>query len=243
LINNENILKPLKIWKYDTVPIEDSFSYILNAEGIYYFDLCSYYFDDSTNEYIYTTIKRHKHICKNEYPNQINVVYDTIEFGKSGQIVYGSHNFLGSNIVIKMNGEVAFNIGDVSEFNVAYFPQYSGEYNATLELILSDTTIVLDSALFSVSSDLPPVPPPDDVFGLPAVYMYAMFGAFITLGFLLLPLVINMKSKGDVSGVVYAIFGGIGLGVSTLAGFFPLWLPLMITILTVTVLVIEYKKG
>ncbi|GAG71574.1 unnamed protein product, partial [marine sediment metagenome] len=78
MINNENILKPLKIWKYDTVPIEDSFSYILNAEGIYYFDLCSYYFDDSTNEYIYTTIKRHKHICKNEYPNQINVVYDTI---------------------------------------------------------------------------------------------------------------------------------------------------------------------
>ncbi|GAG66254.1 unnamed protein product, partial [marine sediment metagenome] len=38
-------------------------------------------------------------------------------------------------------------------------------------------------------------------------------------------------------------FGGIGLGVSTLAGFFPLWLPLMITILVVTIMVIEYKKG
>lgn len=74
-------------------------------------------------------------------------------------------------------------------------------------------------------------------------YMKAMFGAFITLGFLLLPLVISMKSRSGVSNVVYAVFGGIGLGVSTIAGFFPLWLPLMITILMVTIMIIEYKKG
>lgn len=242
LFNNRDLVKPLKIWTYDTVPINDSFSYILDDEGIYYFDLCSYSFDNATSQYIYTTIKRHRHICKNEYPNQLNVVYDVVDFGQ-GQIVYGSHNFLGSAVVIKMNGEVAFSLSDISEFETVYVPQYSGEYNATLVIMLSDTTIVLDYALFSVSGDqLPPAPEPpkEDTFGLPQEYMDAMFGALITLGFLLLPF---LMSKGKASNIIYAIFGGVGLGVSTLAGFFPVWLPLMITVLMVTILVIEYKKG
>jgi len=153
------------------------------------------------------------------------------------------HTFYGQPVFIRVNGDTLKSVSK-NQYGGFWFPLgLTGAYNVTLELETANGTIVLSYDTFDFLGE--GEAPPDDeyIFGLPSDYMNAMFGAFITLGFLLLPLVISMKSKGDTSGVVYAIFGGIGLGVATIAGFFPLWLPLMITILVVTILVIEYKKG
>ena len=120
----------------------------------------------------------------------------------------------------------------------------SGTHTAYLRITIGDEEVTLKEITFSIGAlGEEPTEEEEYIFGLPIAYMNAMFGAFITLGFLIIPFALSRSHKGDTSSVIYAIFGGIGLGVSTIIGFFPLWLPLMITILVVTILVIEYKKS
>lgn len=121
----------------------------------------------------------------------------------------------------------------------SYQPHYAGHYKAYLEIYggkFDDFYVP-----FTVTGE-GVLPPSEEIFiwGIPQAYVYAMFGAFITLGFLIIPFAL---SKGNASNIIYAIFGGIGLGISTIAGFFPLWLPLMITLIMLAILYIEHKKG
>ncbi|GAH85077.1 unnamed protein product, partial [marine sediment metagenome] len=154
----------------------------------------------------------------------------------------GTHNFIGQNVYVEVLSH-KINVGSYYTFTVE-MPDIDndGEYTAYLKLEHDGSIITLDSYSFALTGEEWIPEPEPDIFGLPIEYMHAMFGAFITLGFLLLPLAMAIKSKHETSSVVYAIFGGIGLGISTAAGFFPIWLPFMICIIMIGVVIIEYKK-
>ena len=213
-------------------------SYSLSNDGIYIMRL-SIYINISEYETRYT----YNHMVQStSYENVLRAGGDTINVGDE-MMLYGSHNFLFGDIYVKISDDALIYIGDTNVFSFDYVPLTPRIYICELLLKVSNNQeVILDSVTFTALGDIPIVPEPS-FFGLPMTYMYAMFGAFITLGFLIIPFAMSRSHKGDTSSVIYAIFGGIGLGVSTIIGFFPLWLPLMITIIVVTILVIEYKKG
>lgn len=168
----------------------------------------------------------------------------TVQYPK-GVTFSGSHNFVGVNVQLAIYvGDMFLHSIDISysQFFSEYWipnPNYVG--NHSVRLVVG--SVAHATKYFLVSGSVGSDDIAEEVWGLPADYVLAMFGALITLGFLVIPFALAMKSGVSVSSVVYALFGGIGLGVATLAGLFPLWLPLMITILMVVIMVVEYKKG
>jgi len=194
------------------------------------------------------------HTVKNNYANDIYLSFLTeagawVDYYEqnvtfsflANMYIKGKHNFICKDIFVYVGGHT-ISVSTESIFSEQLPHLTRGSYTAYLKIRVGASTIILDSISFSISGEAVPSEP-DFLFGLPMTYMYAMFGALITLGFLVIPFSLSMKHKGSTSSVIYAIFGGIGLGVATIIGFFPLWLPLMITIIVVTILVVEYKKG
>jgi len=149
----------------------------------------------------------------------------------------GSHNFIGQNIYIKVFNTNRY-VGYASEFTEYMTIQSNGDYTAELILEHEGIELILTDIHFTVVDEIEEEEE-DTFFGLPIDYMYAMFGAFLTLGFLIIPFAL---SKGKASNVIYAIFGGLGLGISTIMGLFPLWLPFMITLIILAIIIVEYKR-
>lgn len=197
------------------------------------------YFQNATYGVSYSII----HMCGYGRPNNIYVIPEIIRPNAITHIK-GTHNHGGESIWVFIAGENYKHIGNSPVFDIIFSSSnVESKYNISLVRIDgSGEKTVLDWCILTVSGEV--IADVDDtIWGLPTEYVRAMFGAFITLGFLIIPFALSMSSKHETSKIVYAIFGGIGLGVATLAGLFPLWLPLMISIMIVAVMIIEYKKG
>jgi len=224
----------LDVWSLPiNTPSLQTIPYVLTNEGAYYFRM-------AVNVTYYEKEIKYTHAHYNgisNYANQISVSGETINIGDTA-IIYGTHNFLNNNVYVKVGGEDIFYVGSSNTFSFPYIPLKLQVYNCSLILKVSDTQeILLEYTSFTCIGE--EVTVPVDYWGLPEEYMNAMFGAFFTLGFLIIPFAL---SKGKASNIIYAIFGGLGLGISTIMGLFPLWLPFMITVIIVAILIVEYKR-
>lgn len=245
LLYNYNAVNPIKSWVFSTVPFNQTLKYTINTEGIYYFDICYRTFDNYTG-YTFNALARHKHVVKNERQNVISATYENIE-NTECNILYGTHNFLGQNIFIRINGEYYETLIDNPVFTIAYCPAYGGDYLAELVLQLSDEIIVLSNCTFTVSGDLLPEEKSDieNAFELIPDWAKGIGGCIITVGFILIPvfLVLQFKKSGSdftFPPIVYAVFGGVGVTFSWIIGFFGFEIFFFIVFITSLVTVISY---
>lgn len=159
LYNCYSLDTPIKRWIFEDVPINSSISYTINAEGVYYFDLAY-----RLNGHTYTSLLRKTHTVKNSYTNIIYAQIESID-GDECNVLWGSHNYLGRNVRIRVNGEIMSNDDNdcnllPSKFSEVYCPMYSGDYLVELLLIQSDEIFILSSCTFSVTAiGFDPVPP------------------------------------------------------------------------------------
>lgn len=245
LLYDYNAINPLKTWLFTDVPCNKTISYSISNKGIYFFDLC-YRTYDNYSGYTHNALMRKTHVVKNNLPNTISVTYDNIESGQCN-ILYGSHNFLGFNVFIRINGENQFNMIENDDFTVNFCPDYGGDYFAELVLILSDETITLANCSFSVSGDFEPEEKSDIENAFEAIPDWAkgIGGCIITVGFTLVPvfLVLQIKKSGSdftFPPIVYAVFGCVGVTFSWIVGFFGFEIFFFMVFITSLVTVISY---
>lgn len=245
-------------WIFDDIPIESkNFSLSISKERLWFFNLGYRVFNNETSSYDYTALLKKKHIVKDEYANTINCLYEVIDPDENKiQLLWGTHNYLGSDIHIRVNGVYLSTVDNecgllYSEFNEIYNPVYSGDFKAELVIVMSDEIIILDTCYFHVSGDYfepeePEIPTEyENIFDSIPVWIKGIVGAIITLGFCFMPLVIvsgmeKINFKVDVPPVTYAISGGIGVTFCTIIGLFGMEIMFFICVIAGLSLVISY---
>lgn len=121
-------------------------------EDILYFYLCR---DNETHGYLIGDYEIH--YVGAFYINEIHVLYPEIALVQEGdqppratQTIYGQHTFPNCNVVIRLNGDVAYEVGDMPVFEVSPVILQSGHWDVDLCLVEDGVYTVLDNTSFIV---------------------------------------------------------------------------------------------
>jgi len=182
--------------------------------------------------------------------NKIWVNDDTIQYSPNGtnMVIYYQHRFLGSDIAVYDNGRYVRWVGNDQSDNFNYIDggRIKGFHTLTLEVTQNGSLLEVASCTFTVSSDggggggggggvLPVLTQP----------LGSIVGLIITIFCLLTPFIVgaSIHLSTSIHPVIYAFTGGLGMAISTILGFFPVWIPLFVIACGIIVLIVFYLKG
>ncbi len=222
------------------------------SERIIYFILAV---ADPTNT-TFTGVYYYTHAVKNIHLNVLTIRYPTgnwrLDLSESdlraaAQRYDFTHNYLGWNIVVKLNGVLIQDIGHESVGTFEHAITESGIYNSTMVLItgqgeylkaIAPQFIVIDS-----EGEIPDQPSP--LFPEVGQPLGAIIGLIITIGLTLVPMFIGgtLLRKVDIPPVLYAIFCALGMGVSIYFGFFDWWILFAVLFIALIVTILLYIRG
>jgi len=114
----------------------------------------------------------HKHYVGDLLTHSLSVLYDDFVLGDGecfDQVFTGYNGLFGTDVYIKINGEIVFNVRDKNKFGESLEVCDAGYYEATLEFYQVDGWVELASCVYVVTSEGgvvdPGVVPVDVVFG------------------------------------------------------------------------------
>jgi len=171
----------------------------------------------------------------------IDVLYDSLPLigGTATQRFYVSQNALDKVFVI-LNG---VKIKDVSGMYMSTFDYditTSGVKNVTLVLETVNGTIVLASKEFVVTGE--EIPPEDITSGL-TYEQKLIIGFGIAIGFLSIPLIIQLKSGSEINMFIYLFFGVFGTIIATVLEFLNPIILGSIMVILILILAVMWLKG
>jgi len=163
----------------------------------------------------------------------------------------GKHNYLGSNIVIKINNITRDSVTSETTFHKCYTFTKPGVYNASLVLIVGSINKVLDYSILTIA-DLREVTYPGDIFDIPEPFSY-LIALIIIVVLTFTPLIISttLASKTNITdihipGLVYVAMFCLGVIISVappmkLLDYWVLFFILFVLILAFAILWIQRK--
>lgn len=159
-------------------------------------------------------------------------------------IIYGTHNMLGSNVYITMNGlKISGDIGQIRDFRINIDITKPKEYIFRLIVETHNQTIELKNVTLSVSEliikeESRPI--------LEAPYTY-IAGTILTLIMLILPALLLGKTniQSEIFKYVPLFSGILGFIVSCMIGFFPWYaiFGLILALVVILAVIYQSKKG
>lgn len=157
--------------------------------------------------------------------------------------IYGKHPFSISSydkpfLEIDCNGVWITTIDAPSSFDFSYQCLNTGTYKVCL-MVSGHEYICRSWTVTPFTEKIPLLPKINDQIGY-------IVGIIIIVSFLLMPMLIALsygKSPADIPAIVYAISGGIGIGLCVLLDLVPLWLPFFIIVIGVLIVVLVWLRG
>lgn len=193
-----------------------------------------------------THLIRMQGIIENKiWTNVRNIPYSV---NGSNIVIYYQHRFLGSDIAVYDNGNYVKYVGNDQSDDFSYIDggKTLGLHTLTLEVTQNGSLLTVASCQFTVSAGggngggggggvLPAIAQP----------LGSIVGLIITIFCLLTPFIIgaSIHLRTSIHPVVYTFTGGLGMAISTILGFFPVWIPLFVVACGIIVLVIFYING
>lgn len=162
------------------------------------------------------------------------------ELGDNIRLRY-QHPYIGNNIYIAYSGgELIKHIGDSATGTHTFRANKTGVLKISIYLKSGDGFPVI-KAFITIT-----VKEPQPVFGITIDAPYTWFlGIFICVFFMLIPFFIKsiFKLTDEIPMLFYLITTIVGIVISTVFGFFPIWTPFFILFIAILIIVVLWLQG
>lgn len=204
-----------------------SFPYYDTSESAIYFTLC-----------VNLSVDRMMSQCRLlvidylPFDNFVDVLHDTLVYDISEyQTICFGHRYPNGDVVIRINGQKVLDVGGHVEGCFDYrIVNYKEMYNVSLDIVTNNGTRCLDFVYFNVSYSEGWAGESHYFAGLSeeeffTLMGFVVFGIFLVFG---IGLGAKIKNNPTVSSFTIGTLGICGLCVSTVIGWFAIWIPFLV---------------
>jgi hypothetical protein len=155
---------------------------------------------------------------------------------------------IGLDYAVFIGSTNAFDVSGQVNFNIPFTPSNKGIYTITLKNKVGGTWITPNPdcvKTLNVNDNTSGGGGGINIFPTVSQPLGSIIGLIVTIFCLLSPFMVSgaLHLQNAIHPVIYAFTGGLGLSISTIIGWFPVWIPFFVIACGIIILVVYYLKG